>query len=209
MTHESDELADGYTRFRETTWPAQRARYEALAREGQTPHTLIVACSDSRADPSVIFDAAPGELFVVRNVANIVPKYHPDGAQHGVSAALEFGVKVLKVRRIVVMGHAQCGGVGAMLTQAPDACPDFVGPWVAPAEHVVRAVAAHTPSDQVVQAAEEAVVRFSLTNLRTFPWIAEREAAGDLVLQGLHFGIGDGVLRRLEPGGDFEPVSPH
>ena len=114
MTETPDELTAGYRRFRAEHWPAARAEYEALAARGQKPHTLIVACSDSRADPALIFDSAPGELFVVRNVANLVPPYEPDGQLHGVSAALEFGVKVLGVSRIVVMGHAHCGGVAAM-----------------------------------------------------------------------------------------------
>ena len=115
----TDELTDGYRRFRQNRWPAERAEYEALAANGQKPHTLVVACSDSRADPALIFDTAPGELFVVRNVANLVPPYEPDGKLHGVSAALEFGVNVLQVKRIVVMGHAFCGGVNAMLKGSP------------------------------------------------------------------------------------------
>ena len=139
MTSSDDELTAGYRRFRATQWPEARAEYEALA-QGQSPHTLIVACSDSRADPALIFDAAPGQLFVVRNVANLVPPYEPDGQLHGVSAALEFGVKVLEVKRIVVMGHAYCGGVSAMLNGAPDNCRDFVAPWVAQGEGVVRRV---------------------------------------------------------------------
>ena len=110
----TNELTKGYHRFRQNRWPSERAEYEALAANGQKPHTLVVACSDSRADPALIFDTAPGELFVVRNVANLVPPYEPDGKLHGVSAALEFGVNVLKVRHIVVMGHASCGGVNAM-----------------------------------------------------------------------------------------------
>lgn len=110
-----DELLDGYRRFRSEVWPSERARYEQLARRGQRPKTLIVACSDSRVDPQTVFDAAPGELFVVRNVAGLVPPYSPDGVYHGTSAALEFGVRVLKVENIVVLGHAQCGGVAAMV----------------------------------------------------------------------------------------------
>ncbi|QYF87498.1 carbonic anhydrase [Brevundimonas sp. PAMC22021] len=207
MTDDIDELTAGYRRFRAETWPEARAEYGALASEGQKPHTLIVACSDSRADPALIFDAAPGELFVVRNVANLVPPYEPDGQLHGVSAALEFGVKVLKVRRIVVMGHASCGGVGAMLKGAPEDCPDFVAPWVAQGTPVVQHVAETVEPDQVVRAAEEAIVRLSIRNLRTFPWIAEREAAGQLTLNGLHFGIADGVLTRLTQAPRFEPLS--
>ena len=202
----TNELIKGYHRFRQNRWPSERAEYEALAANGQKPHTLVVACSDSRADPALIFDTAPGELFVVRNVANLVPPYEPDGKLHGVSAALEFGVKVLGVSRIVVMGHAHCGGVQAMLTGAPDSCRDFVAPWVAQGSPVVRRVAEAVEPDQVEGAAEEAVVRLSLDNLRSFPWIAEREAAGQLTLSGLHFGIADGVLTALTSAPRFEPL---
>lgn len=200
-----DELTAGYRRFRRQRWPQEHAEYEALA-HGQKPHTLVVACSDSRADPALIFDAAPGELFVVRNVANLVPPYQPDGKLHGVSAALEFGVRVLEVRRIVIMGHAYCGGVHAMLNGAPRGCEDFVAPWVDQAGPSVRRFVEDFPADQVERAAEEAVVRLSIDNLRTFPWIAEREAAGKLVLSGLHFGIADGILRALTGPGRFEAM---
>jgi len=202
-----DPLFSGYRRFRQDHWPAARAEYEALASKGQKPHTLIVACSDSRADPAMIFDAAPGQLFVVRNVANLVPPYEPDGHLHGVSAALEFGVKVLGVSRIVVMGHAHCGGVDAMIHGAPDNVQDFVAPWVAQGRPVVRRVCEGIDPDEQGGAAEEAVVRLSLENLRTFPWIAEREAAGTLTLSGLHFGIADGVLRALKGPGRFEALA--
>jgi len=202
-----NELVAGYRRFREGHWPEAKAEYEALASKGQKPHTLVVACSDSRADPALIFDAAPGQLFVVRNVANLVPPYQPDGHLHGVSAALEFGVKVLNVSRIVVMGHAHCGGVNAMLNGAPETCQDFIAPWVAQAAPMVRRVAETVEPDQVESAAEEAVVRLSLDNLRTFPWIAEREAAGQLTLSGLHFGIANGILSALQGPGRFEPLA--
>ncbi|MEJ6790207.1 carbonic anhydrase [Brevundimonas sp. BR2-1] len=201
MTDESrDALLSGYRRFREGHWEQAKAEYEALAEKGQRPHTLVVACSDSRADPALIFDAAPGQLFVVRNVANLVPPYEPDGHLHGVSAALEFGVKVLNVSRIMVMGHALCGGVNAMIHGAPADCQDFVAPWVAQGRDAVRRVCEECPPEDVMQRAEEAVVRLSLDNLRTFPWIAEREAAGTLALSGVHFGIADGVLRSLREG---------
>ena len=195
--HSRAALLSGYHRFRDSHWPEAKAQYEALAADGQKPHTLVVACSDSRADPALIFDAAPGQLFVVRNVANLVPPYEPDGLLHGVSA-------VLNVRRIMVMGHARCGGVAAMLSGAPADCQDFVAPWVQQGAPVVRRVCEACPPEEVEQVAEEAVVRLSLQNLRTFPWIAEREAAGTLALSGLHFGIADGVLRSLEGPGRFE-----
>lgn len=202
----ADALLSGYRRFRQGHWAEAKAEYEALAAGGQKPHTLIVACSDSRTDPALVFDAAPGQLFVVRNVANLVPPYEPDSHLHGVSAALEFGVKVLNVERIVIMGHAHCGGVTAMLHGAPADCQDFVAPWVAQGASAVRRIAETVEPDQIERAAEEAVVRLSIDNLRTFPWIAEREAAGVLTLTGLHFGIADGVLRALTDKPRFEPL---
>ena len=206
MTDESDPLLSGYHRFRQDGWTQAKAEYETLAAAGQKPHTLVVACSDSRADPALIFDAAPGQLFVVRNVANIVPPYQPDGKQHGVSAALEFGVRVLGVSRIAVMGHALCGGVNAMINGAPDVCNDFVRPWVAQAEPVVRRAVEGLSENDKQTAGEHAVVRLSLDNLRTFPWIAEKEAAGELRLSGLHFGIAAGLLTKLKNAGRFTPL---
>ena len=206
MSDTEDELTAGYHRFRADHWPTARADYEVLATKGQKPHTLIVACSDSRADPALIFDAKPGELFVVRNVANLVPPYEPDGKLHGVSAALEFGVKVLGVKRIVVMGHAHCGGVNAMINGAPEIVADFVAPWIAQGTPVVQHVAETVAPDQLERAAEEAIVRLSIRNLRTFPWIAEREAKGELQLSGLHFGIAEGALTALTDKPRFEPL---
>lgn len=200
----TNELIKGYHRFRQNRWPSERAEYEALAANGQKPHTLVVACSDSRADPALIFDTAPGELFVVRNVANLVPPYEPDGKLHGVSAALEFGVNVLKVQHVVVMGHASCGGVNAMRNGAPSNCQDFVAPWVAQGVPAVSAAIEGVAADEQETVAEEAVVRLSLDNLRTFPWIAEKEAAGELRLSGLHFGIAAGLLTKLTGAKRFE-----
>lgn len=202
----TDLLTQGYRRFRQNRWPAERAEYEALATNGQKPHTLVVACSDSRADPALIFDTAPGELFVVRNVANLVPPYEPDGKLHGVSAALEFGVNVLKVGHIVVMGHAACGGVNAMRKGAPSNCQDFVAPWVAQGVPAVSAALQGVAEIDAETVAEEAVVRLSLDNLRTFPWIADKEAGGELRLSGLHFGIAAGLLTKLTNAGRFQPL---
>jgi carbonic anhydrase len=133
-----DRLLEGYRRFRAEVWPAERARYEALAQRGQRPETLVIACSDSRVDPQTVFGAGPGELFVVRNVAGLVPPYSPDAGYHGTSAALEFGVRVLKVARIIVLGHAQCGGIQAMVEGRAEEGRDFVEPWMAIAESVLR-----------------------------------------------------------------------
>ena len=137
-----DTLIEGYRRFRSEVWPAERARYESLARKGQRPETLVIACSDSRVDPQTVFGAVPGELFVVRNVAGLVPPYQPDPGHHGTSAALEYAVRVLKVSRIVVLGHAQCGGVKAMVEGAPEEARDFVAPWMQIAADALKPEAA-------------------------------------------------------------------
>jgi carbonic anhydrase len=193
-----DQLLDGYRRFRTETWPAERARYESLANWGQSPHTLVVACSDSRVDPQTVFGAVPGELFVVRNVAGLVPPYSPDGGCHGTSAALEYGVRVLKVQRVVVLGHAQCGGVRAMVEGSPAEARDFVEPWVAIAEAVVRAMPAHEHGAELLDHCEAEVVRLSLANLLTFPWISEAVDSGRLSLHGFRFDIHTGILESLQ-----------
>jgi carbonic anhydrase len=198
-----DRLIDGYRRFRADTWPQERARYEALSLRGQSPQSMIICCSDSRVDPQTIFGTGPGELFVVRNVAALVPPYQPDAMYHGTSAALEFGVRVLKVRNLVVLGHAQCGGVAALLHGAPAQAQDFVEPWVG----IARPLLAQPPPKgmDALTYYESEVVRLSLANLRGFPWIAEAERAGQLKLEGLSFSIYTGELSRLEEGG-FAPV---
>lgn len=198
-------LLDGYRRFRATTWPAQQARFEALA-GGQRPQTMVIACSDSRADPQMIFDAAPGELFVVRNVAALAPPYRPDGGLHGVSAALEFGVRVLRVKTIVVMGHARCGGIAALLEGAPETAREFVEPWMRLALPALARAGCSADGEATQEACEREVVKVSLENLRTFPWISEPEAAGDLKLVGAHFAIATGVLWTTGAGEGFEAV---
>ena len=200
-----ERLLDGYRRFRADVWPGERARYETLALKGQRPQTLVISCSDSRVDPQTVFGAGPGELFVVRNVAGLVPPYRPDPGYHGTSAALEFGVRVLKVARIVVLGHAQCGGVRAMVEGAPGA-RDFVEPWMAIAESALRNIPKDMAQDDILDHCETAVVRLSLANLATFPWIAEAMAAGRLELHGFRFDIHTGVLAKLE-GEGFVPVA--
>jgi carbonic anhydrase len=197
-------LLDGYRRFREDTWPQQRARFEALAAQGQKPHTMVIACSDSRVDPAMIFAAGPGELFVIRNVANLVPPYAPDAAYHGTSAALEFGVRVLEVGRIVVMGHAQCGGVRALLEGAPAQADDFVAGWMRIAESARRKVLACEPVEARQEACELETVRLSLANLKTFPWVADAVATDRLRLRGAHFAVATGRLMVLESAeGEF------
>ncbi len=203
-----DHLLSGYRRFRRDRWPERRRQFETLADTGQRPRALIVSCADSRVDPGMIFDAGPGELFVIRNVANLVPPFAPDGACHGTSAALEFGVRVLEVPDILVMGHALCGGVRALLEGAPAEASDFIASWIglaAPAR--ARALARTDILDQQL-CCEQETIRLSLENLLTFPWIASRLAAGTLRLSGAHFDIRSGELSVLGEGGAFGTVPP-
>lgn len=197
-------LIEGYRRFRQQQWPERRATFERLA-GGQAPRAMVIACSDSRVDPTMIFNAEPGELFVLRNVANLVPPYEPDSAFHATSAALEFAVRLLEVRDLIVMGHAMCGGIHVLLNGAPDPAGDFLTPWMRIAERARRrALARHSPDPQ--SECEQESVRLSLENLLTFPWIAERVNKGALRLTGTMFDIRSGLLTLLGPGGEFAPV---
>ncbi|MEF2071459.1 carbonic anhydrase [Consotaella aegiceratis] len=200
-----DRLIEGYRRFREETWPSEKATYEALATYGQSPHTLVIACSDSRVDPQRVFGAGPGEMFSVRNVAGLVPPYQPDSAYHGTSAAVEYAVRVLKVARVVVLGHAQCGGVRAMVEGAPSDAQGFVDRWMEIATPALNKVPHDRPKHEILPLCEAAVVRLSLDNLRTFPWLEEALQAGTLKLEGFQFDIHTGILKRLQ-GDELVPV---
>lgn len=189
-------------------YTAESARYRSLAREGQSPETMVIACCDSRAAPETIFDAGPGELFVLRNVANLVPPYAPDNRHHGTSAALEFAVQSLKVRNIVVMGHGRCGGIHAALN--PSAEPlspgDFIGQWmglVAPAAEAVASNTLMTPAERQT-ALERISIRYQIQNLRTFPCVRILEEKGRLALHGAWFDISEGELWVMDAEtGDF------
>jgi carbonic anhydrase len=201
-----DRLLTGYRRFRRSRWPERRRQFETLADTGQRPRALVISCADSRVDPGMIFDAGPGELFVVRNVANLVPPFAPDGAWHGTSAALEYAVRILEVPDILVMGHAMCGGVRALLEGAPADASDFIEPWIrlaAPARD--RALARTDIFDRQL-CCEQETIRLSLANLLTFPWIASRLAAGTLRLHGAHFDIRAGELSLLDEQDGFVTV---
>ena len=199
-------LIDGYRVFRATTWPDRRALFEQLAATGQRPRALVIACSDSRVDPMTIFDAGPGELFIVRNVANLVPPFAPDDGYHGTSAALEFAVRGLEVPDIIVMGHAMCGGVSALLNGMPNPSWHFLGSWIGLAAEVRTRVLECTAIDAAQQTAEYECVKQSLTNLMTFPWIRDGVRAGTLTLHGTYFDIRTGVLERLGADGVFAPA---
>lgn len=203
-----DQLLNGYRRFRSDRWPERRRQYETLADTGQRPRALVISCADSRVDPAMIFDAGPGELFVVRNVANLVPPFAPDGAHHGTSAAVEFAIRILQVPDVLVMGHGLCGGVRALLEGAPAEASDFIAPWIGLAAPAKARALARTGVQDPQLCCEHETIKLSLENLLTFPWIASRVAAGTLRLSGAHFDIRSGVLSVLGEGGGFETVPP-
>ncbi len=209
---EFHKLLEGYERFRNGDWHAQHDRWEQL-KEGQSPKLLVIACSDSRVDPAQIFDVSPGEIFVVRNVAALVPPFETTPGQHGVSAALEFAVQFLKVKYLVVMGHGMCGGCQAALTQNLHGNKPgeggFVATWIDMLDDVREPIANSlgTTGREAERAMEMAAVAVSMRNLRTFPCVAEKEAAGELSVRGTYFAISDGVLNLLdETSGEFKPA---
>jgi carbonic anhydrase len=204
-------LVDGYAAFLEGRFPQESERYRRLGEDGQSPKTMVISCCDSRVSPEVIFDVGPGEFFIVRNVANLVPPYAPDGSQHGTSAALEFAVQALRVTDIVVLGHARCGGIRAAV--AEDAEPlspgDFIGKWMSMIAPAIDRVGPRGPRsmDDYLRALEHGSVVNSLANLRTFPCVRILEERGKLKLHGAFFGVATGVLSVLdEASGEFRPV---
>ena len=204
-------LLDGYAAFRSGRLPAEQSRYRDLAERGQSPEIMVIGCCDSRVSPEVIFDARPGELFVVRNVGNLVPPYSPDGAYHGVSAALEFAVGALQVKHIVVLGHAHCGGVRAFAAEdrQPLSPGDFIGKWmslIAPAAEKLGPRGDTPPSDYLVRLEQASIVN-TLDNLLTFPRLRELVERGRVTLDGAYFGVATGELSVLDTrSGRFVPA---
>jgi carbonic anhydrase len=195
------QLINGYRAFQTQRLPTEQSRYRELSERGQSPEVMVIGCCDSRVSPEVIFDARPGELFVVRNIANLVPVYAPDGGTHGVSAALEYAVQVLRVKHIVVLGHAQCGGVRAFIDKIEPLSPgDFIGKWmsmfVKPGE-VVEQRPQETIQDFATRIEKASVFR-SLENLMTFPCIQVLVDRGKLQLHGAYFGVAEGSLFVLD-----------
>jgi carbonic anhydrase len=194
-------LLDGYKAFTSQRLPTEQSRYRELSERGQSPAVMVIGCCDSRVSPEVIFDAGPGELFVMRNVANLVPVYEPDGGAHGVSAALEYAVNVLRIKHIVVLGHAQCGGIRAFIDKIDPLSPgDFIGRWMAmfikPGE-IVEQRERETMQDFVVRIEKAAVFR-SLENLMTFPFVRASVESGEMELHGAYFGVAEGSLFVLD-----------
>ncbi len=205
------QLIDGYLAFRQGRLRDEQERYRELGESGQSPDVMVIGCCDSRVSPEVIFNARPGELFVVRNVANLVPPYTPDGAQRAVSAALEFAVQALKVKHIVVLGHARCGGIRAYTEPGVPLSPgDFIGKWmelIAPAADAVGPASRFSSRDEYLAHLERASIAKTLDNLMTFPCVKILVERGRLALHGTYFGVATGELSVLEPtSGEFWPV---
>jgi carbonic anhydrase len=204
-------LLEGYRTFASQRLPTEQSRYRELSEVGQAPEVMVIGCCDSRVSPEVIFDAGPGELFVVRNIANLVPVYQPDGNAHGVSAALEFGIAALKIKHIVVLGHAHCGGVKAFAENAEPLSPgDFIGSWMrlmAPAAE--KAGPQHDLAwPDYLTRLEQANVANSLDNLLTFPGLRRLIENGTVAAHGAYFGVAAGELSiRDETTGRFLPVT--
>jgi len=194
-------LLEGYQAFATQRLPTEQSRYRELSVKGQFPEVMVIGCCDSRVSPEVIFDVGPGELFVVRNIANLVPVYQPDGNAHGVSAALEYAVTVLKVKHIVVLGHAQCGGIRAFVDKIEPLTPgDFIGKWmqmfIKPGEVVEQRD--HETMAQFVERIEKAAVFRSLENLMTFPFVRKAVESGQMQTHGAYFGVAEGSLFVLD-----------
>jgi carbonic anhydrase len=203
-------LLDGYSAFAHGRLQAEQHRYRELAEHGQTPEIMVIGCCDSRVSPEVIFDARPGELFVVRNVANLVPPFETTGTYHGVSAALEFGVAALKVKHIVVLGHAHCGGIKAYAEEAEPLSPgDFIGRWmslIAPAAAKVGPRGSMSREDYIERMEKASIVN-TLDNLMTFPRLRKLIEQGSVMLHGAYFGVAAGELSVLDRAtGEFRPV---
>jgi carbonic anhydrase len=197
-----DKLINGYRRFHTNYFTAAKDELFAELSQGQSPSTLVIACSDSRVDPALVMDCKPGDLFVVRNVANLVPPYETGGGYHGVSAALEFAVRALEVQHIIVLGHRQCGGIKALFEGIPEGLDgEFIKPWVNMAKRAADRVRADFPeasNDEKLCECEMGGIIVSLENLKTFPWIQERVEQGKLKLHGWYFDIVSGEMREYD-----------
>jgi carbonic anhydrase len=199
-----EHLIEGYRIYREQRWPELRSLHKVLAERGQAPKTLVIACADSRVDPATIFNAGPGELFVVRNVANLAPPFAEASGFHGVSAAIEFAVKHLKVETVLVLGHAQCGGVAAALEDRPRDPASFLDAWISLLDTAKSRIPPH--GDHCLDLEHESI-RVTLENLATFPFVQDAMKTRGLDLIGMRYGVADGGLELLNTvTGAFEPV---
>ena len=196
-----DQLLLGYDRFRRSYWRHHRHEFVERAQQGQSPWAMVVACCDSRVPPEIIFDCAPGEIFVVRSIANLIPTYAPDMANHGTSAALEYAVKELNVRQIILLGHSLCGGIRALVQGTASKPADFIGIWMNIAREAGQkartALHEHGDFDAACRFCEQESIKTSLSNLMTFPWIKSRVDNGMLNVHGFHFDMVSGDLEQI------------
>lgn len=202
-------LISGFRRFQKIYFRGDNELFDEL-KGGQSPNTLVIGCCDSRVDPAILTDSAPGDLFVVRNVGNLVPPYEPDAGHHGISAALEYAVCGLQVQHVIVLGHSQCGGIAYLMKNDGVGQSEFIGHWVGMVSAAKQEVEDRLPgkSEEVRQrACEQAAILLSLDNLLTFPWLRERAEKGQLFLHGWYFDLVSGELRSYSPeAGDFKPL---
>jgi carbonic anhydrase len=204
-----DRLITGYAAFASGRLASEQSRFRELAERGQSPEIMMIGCCDSRVSPEVIFDARPGEMFVLRNIANLVPPYSPDDRYHGVSSAIEYGVNILKVKYLIVLGHAQCGGVRAFADSdgKPAGATDFIGQWISLIGPAASRAKANGDTGDFITRLEQASVLQSIDNLLTFPFVVQRVQAGLLELHGAYFGVASGQLSIFDKAsGRFVPV---
>ena len=203
MSDEIQKLIDGFGRFRAEHYETEDSLYQRLTRDGQSPRVMVIACCDSRVDPAIITDCDPGDLFVVRNVANLVPPYETDGHYHGTSAALEFAVRGLNVRDVIVLGHSRCGGIQALMTgtQGADGLGQFIAPWmeIAAEARALLPTNKGEPETAATRRCEQAAIRISLRNLLSFQWVQQRVESGSLRVHGWYFDMEQGHLLRYNP----------
>jgi carbonic anhydrase len=192
-----EKFITGFKQFKHSYFGENRQLFDQL-KQCQQPRTLIISCCDSRVDPAILTRSEPGDLFVVRNVANLVPPCEVGGGHHGISAALEFGVCSLGVEHIIVLGHSQCGGIRALMEDSYGSEEGgFIAEWMniaEPAREKVRRELPHKPIDLQARACEQAAILLSLENLLSFPWIAQRVNNGTLSLHGWYFDMSQGEL---------------
>lgn len=197
-------LVEGFQRFRERHFERNDSLYQQLVKEGQTPKTLVVACCDSRVDPALVLDCEPGDLFVIRNVANLVPPSENRAGHHGTTAAIEYAIRILNVEHIIVLGHAHCGGINTLMKTGGAGNPDsYMDDWMCLAESARASVIADMPDatqQERIRACEQRAILVSLDNLMTFSWVQERVVAGSLTLHGWYFDIEHGQLLRFNNG---------
>lgn len=205
-------LIDGFQQFRNDFFGEDKSFFERLVKRGQKPKTMVISCADSRADPAILFGTRPGELFMVRNVANLIPPYAPDEGHHGVSAAIEYGVRDLQVQHLVVLGHAFCGGIQALCAHHRSAhenggnadapTREFIQSWIDIASPALQTIDLENWQDSFQHDAERAAIRNSIGNLHSFPWIIDAIKAGKLALHGWWFDMENGALWGLDPESD-------